>query len=263
MGGTQGVGRLQPSSYQFMQTKGIDTKDGVSRGELKKLDANADGNLNAAELSGINPKDRSAVQTAFVQHGSAASEVVFPALSEHAEAHEEHQVGVGGVLGTHGVVAAAEHGTHHAIEHVVGHTATRVGEEAVARTAEHTVGRATEHVIAHAATRAAEHATGEVVAHGAAHFGARMASVAAPGVGAAAAGYLAYKSIDHAIDAGKKGNVGASLSYSLAGVVDATTAVVNAAGAVSGAGVVISTPVSLALGAVATGFAALGAYLDD
>lgn len=164
----------------------------------------------------------------------------------HGKAHgmDEHEkTSVAGHVAHDVGVNVAHHACEHAIEHAAGH--------------------AGEHVAGHALARAAEHGAGEVVAHGAAHIGGRIAAVAAPGVGAVAAGYLAYKGVEHSVHAAQKGHVGASLAFALAATVDGTTAAVNGAGAVSGAGVVISTPVSLILGAAATGLSALGAWLDD
>ena len=165
-------------------------------------------------------------------------EVSFPGKNQHAKqtGHTEHHAPptVAGTVAHDVSVNAAHHGAEHAIEHVA----------------------------SHAGERAAEHAAGEVIGHGAGEVLGRIGSVAAPGIGAVAAGYLAATGIQHSIHASQRGNTGAALAFALAATVDGTTAAVNAAGAVSGAGTVISTPVSIALGAVATGFSALGAYLD-
>jgi hypothetical protein len=191
----------------------------------------------------------------------------------HTEEHESPTVT--GVLahdvGVNVAHHAADHAIHAASARIAEKAGVRAAEEAATRAVEHGATRAVEHgavrAAEHGAVRAAEHATAEIVAHGAgeaaAHGLGRIASVAAPGLGAAAAGYLAYKGVEHSIEAGKKGHVGASLAFALAATVDGTTAVVNGAGAISGAGTLISTPVSIGLGVVATGLSALGAYLDD
>lgn len=198
-------------------------KDNTSYSKL----GSADKVFSFAEPTGKEPADREGKPVHGKEHGKGEHEKTSVAT------HLAHDVGVN----------VAHHACEHAIEHAAGH--------------------AGEHVAGHAVARAIEHGTGEVVAHGAAHIGGRIAAVAAPGVGAVAAGYLAYKGLEHSVHAAQKGHVGASLAFALAATVDGTTAVVNGAGAVSGAGVVISTPVSLVLGAAATGLSALGAYLDN
>ncbi len=184
---------------------------------------------------------------------------------KHAEKHTDHHAPptVAGVL-AHDVSVnaahhAAEHGVHHLAHRAATRAATRAAQSGATRAVEHGAVRAAEH----AGVRAAEHAAGAAISHGAAYGVGRIASVAAPGLGAAAAGYLAYKGVEHSIEAGKRGNVGASIAFALAATVDGTTAVVNGAGAITGAGTLISTPVSIGLGVVATGLSALGAYLDN
>lgn len=207
------------------------------------------------------PADNTRIET----HGSShAQPVAFVEGAEHAEHSEQggHHVTPEKVLTTHGTAMAIEHGVHHAIEHAAHKAGTRAVEHAATHAAERTI----EHVAAHTAgsvagrvaTNAAGHAAGEVAAHGL----GRVGSVVAPGIGAVAAGYLAYQSFDHAIDAADKGHTGAAISYSVAGTIDAATAAVNGFGAATGAGTLISTPASVVLGVAATGFAALGAYLD-
>lgn len=158
------------------------------------------------------------------------------------------------VLKKHGAAVALEQGVHkgaHRVMHRAATTATtKAATTAGARAAQHAVG----------------HAAGEALAHGAGHAvgtGAKILSRAVPAVGAGVAGYLAYKSGDAAIEAGKKGNVGAAVSYGAAALVDGAIAGVNAVGAATGVGNVISVPVSLGLAVVATGFASLGAWLDE
>lgn len=189
------------------------------------------------------------------------------------EKHTDHHAPptVGGVLahdvGVNAAHHAAEHGVHHLAHRAAARAATRAAQSGATRAAEHGAVRAAEHgavrAAEHAGVRAAEHAAGAAISHGAAYGVGRIASVAAPGLGAAAAGYLAYKGVEHSIEAGKRGNTGAAIAFALAATVDGTTAIVNGAGAVTGAGTLISTPVSIGLGVVATGLSALGAYLDN
>lgn len=112
---------------------------------------------------------------------------------------------------------------------------------------------------------AVKHGAGFVVenaAHIAGH-GTKLAGRAVPGLGAAVNGYFAYQNISHAVDASKRGNAGAAILYSLAGSIDGTAAVVNAAGAATGIGTVLSVPANVVLGVVSGGMAIGAAYLDD
>lgn len=178
-----------------------------------------------------------------------------PHSTENHGGEQHHSPSVAGTVAHDGAVNVAHHAAEHGIHHVAEHAAERA--------AEHALERGAEHAAEHAVTRAVEHGAGEALAHGAAHVGGRLAAVAAPGVGAVAAGYLAVQGVKHSMHAAEKGHTGAAICFALAATVDGTTAVVNGAGAVSGAGVVISTPVSIGLGVVATGLSALGAWLDD
>lgn len=110
-----------------------------------------------------------------------------------------------------------------------------------------------------------KHVTGlgvETSLHIAGH-GTKLAGRAVPGMGAAINGYFAYQNISHAVDASKRGNAGAAILYSLAGSIDGTAAVVNAAGAATGIGTVLSVPANVVLGVVSGGMAIGAAYLDD
>ncbi len=112
---------------------------------------------------------------------------------------------------------------------------------------------------------AVKHGAGLVVenaAHVAGH-GTKLAGRAVPGLGAAVNGYFAYQNVSHAVDAGKRGNVGSAALYSLAGALDGTSAVINGAGAITGVGSLISVPVNLGLGVVSSGLSIGAAYLDD
>ncbi|MBF2054102.1 MAG: hypothetical protein IGS03_11680 [Candidatus Sericytochromatia bacterium] len=182
------------------------------------------------------------------------SQSSFSFVADAPAEQPEDKTTPGDVLKKHGAAVALEQVVHkgaHRVMHRAATTATtKAATTAGARAAEHAVG----------------HAAGEALAHGAGHAvgtGAKILSRAVPAVGAGVAGYLAYKSGDAAIEAGKKGNVGAALSYGTAAVVDGAIAGVNAFGAATGVGNVISVPVSLGLAVVATGFASLGAWLDE
>lgn len=204
------------------------------------------------------PADNTRIETHGLSH---AQPVPFVEGVEHGE-QGGHHVTPEKVLTTHGTAMAIEHGVHHAIEHAAHKAGTRAIEHAAThaaeRTAEHVVTHAAGSVVGRVTTNAAGHAAGEVAAHGL----GRVGSVVAPGIGALAAGYLSYQSFKHAGEAAENGHTGAAISYGVAGTIDAATAAVNGFGAATGAGTLISTPASVVLGVAATGFAALGAYLD-
>lgn len=173
-------------------------------------------------------QDHSALpEEVLTQEGPGVDEGIFEVLgaeTEESEAeHSEHGGHESPTVLEVGKVRVLHHGGEHALTHAIEHAGERALE--------------------HAAERGIEHAAGEVLAHGASHLKWRVAAVAAPGVGARAASYLAYESFELALEAGERGHVGATIAYSLAGVVDGTTAAVNAVGA--------------------TGLATFGAWLDN
>lgn len=164
----------------------------------------------------------------------------------------------GDVITKHGTAVALEQGVHKGAHQIMHRSATKAATAAGTKAATTAGAKAAQHAVGHAA--------GEALAHGAGHAvgtGAKILSRAVPAFGAGVAGYLAYKSGDAAIEAGKKGNVGAAVSYGAAALVDGAIAGVNAVGAATGVGNAISVPASLCLAVVATGFASLGAWLDD
>jgi len=185
--------------------------------------------------------------------GQAALHQSFTCNADSAspkQASDEKNTTPGDILKKHGVAVAAEQGVHKGAHQIMARTMAKASGTAGTRAVQHAAG----------------HAVGEALAHGAGHAvgtGGRILARAVPGFGACVAGYLAYKSADHAIEAGKKGNVGAAVSYGAAATVDGVLAGINAVGAATGVGIVISTPVSLVLAGVATGLASFGAWLDD
>lgn len=190
-------------------------------------------------------QDNTRVVMPRLQHGLSQPNMCFV-----EEATAPDKTTPGDVLTKHGAAVALEQGVHKGAHQIMHRSASKAATTAGTKAAQHAVG----------------HAAGEAVAHGAGHAmgtGAKILSRAVPAVGAGVAGYLAYKSGDAAIEAGKKGNVGAAVSYGAAALVDGAIAGVNAVGAATGVGNAISVPASLCLAVVATGFASLGAWLDD
>lgn len=80
--------------------------------------------------------------------------------------------------------------------------------------------------------------------------------------GAAAAGYLAYQAINHALHAAASGNKEATAAYSLSAVLDAGLAVANTL-AVFKQTPSVTVGVSLGIGLLSTASSALGAKLEQ
>lgn len=80
--------------------------------------------------------------------------------------------------------------------------------------------------------------------------------------GAAAAGYLAYRAIEHALHASAAGHTEATAAYSLSAALDAGLAIANTL-AVFKQAPSVSVGVSLGVGLLSTASSALGAKLEQ
>lgn len=237
------INTLHTQSYQYLQSSGIETRDGVTMAEVAKLDSNQNGALELNEVSKVAIQDTFKLQKLYAQKLPASS-VVFAAATEqdlavqskpqsseklHAPAKPEaephdaaHHTTVSGVLAKHSVVM--------------------VGEE----------------ILHHAAAKMAHSSNASFAV-----AGHKLENNALPVIGAVSAGYLAYQSFSHMASAIEQDNTKAAVAYGLAGAIDTAIAGYNVYTLVTQKPPAISRTVGTALGVAATGLAMTGAYLEN